>query len=438
MVIYELLIIVIIFWIISIFVRKDLFSPESLLCLSYIFAIMCAIYNIDNWGINLKYNTLVIIIVGIFSFFCTSMIYFLFHKKKGVKNITKRLSWIELNSGKLLFLNFVSLIIMIIYSVYFIKAIGGFSALSNFSYSMEMYRSKTMIYNMVLIPSWINFLTKLCRAICYVYTFVLINNLIINKNAVNKSKINFLPYLIGIITYIPLTLMSGGRYDLIVYVIYIIVIFSILFTINNQKKLNPLKILKIGLILIAVMLIFSSSRNLVGRTSESSSLDYVTEYFGGSIEIFDQYLQENYEKADYFGQETFAGIRKLLFQLKFIDEQGLSEGATEFRKTSNNKVIGNVYTGFRKPYHDFGIIGMIILQAFLAIIFNKLYYNCFYKKEKNGISFRIIITGTIFYCLVLHSYSEAFYSTVVSFNHLMLFLIIYVLIKFLENIEVKI
>ena len=48
MVIYKLLIIITFFWILSIIIRKDLFSPESMLCLSYIFAIICAIYNIDN------------------------------------------------------------------------------------------------------------------------------------------------------------------------------------------------------------------------------------------------------------------------------------------------------------------------------------------------------------------------------------------------------
>ena len=45
MIIYELLITVVILWIVSIAVRKDLFSPESLLCISYILAIVCAIYN---------------------------------------------------------------------------------------------------------------------------------------------------------------------------------------------------------------------------------------------------------------------------------------------------------------------------------------------------------------------------------------------------------
>lgn len=438
MIIYELLITVIILWIVSIAVRKDLFSPESLLCISYILAIVCAIYNIDNWGINLHYNTYFVIVIGIFSFFLPSLFFYFFHKNKNAKNIQKKLEWIEIQSGKVMFLNIISLVIMLIYSLYFIKAIGGVGALLNFSNAMEVYRNKTMLHHLTLIPSWINFLSKICRAVCFIYTYILINNLIFDRKKMKSKRKIKNQFIIGIASYIPLTIMSGGRYDLIVYIIYIIVIFSILFTIHNKKILPTGKILKIGLIVTLVLIIFSSYRSLVGRTAESDTVDYITEYFGGSIAIFDIYMQEMHPKAAYFGQETFSGIRKLAYQFKIIDDQGFSKDAMLFRTSYNNKIIGNVYTGFRKPYHDFGITGVIILQIILALIFNKLYYNCFYKREKNKISFRIIVTGTIFFCIVLHSYSETFFCNVLSFNYLMLFIIIYAIIYFLEKIEVKI
>lgn len=438
MVIYELLVVIIFLWILVIINSKDLFSPSSILCLSYILAIICAIYNIDNWRINLHYNTFWIIIIGIISFLISSWIYKVCGKLRNKRFITKKLLYIKVKKYKLLILNFISFVIFFLYTIFFIKAIGGISAFSNLSSAMAIYRSKTLFQNMTLIPSWINFLTKICRAIAYIYTYILINNVIISKHNADKEKQkNKFSYFFGIIVYLPLTLMSGGRYDLIVYILYLITIFSILYTIENKKRLQPHKILKIGIALFLILIAFSSYKGLVGRESESTTLDYITEYFGGSIQILDIYMQEPHYEADYFGQETFAGIRKLLYQFKILDEQGISEDAMEFRTIYNDKVIGNVYTGFRKPYHDFGIIGVILLQIVQAFIFNRIYYNCFYKLEKSEISFNIILSGTLVFCLALHSYSEAFYSTVLSFNYAIFFIMILIIIKFLTKIELR-
>lgn len=436
MIIYKLLIIIIFFWILSIIIRKDLFSPESMLCLSYIFAIICAIYNIDNWKINLHQRTFYVVSIGVFSFGITSLVFYLLQKKKSTVEISKSLIYIDIKKYKLILLNLITVLISLIYTIYFIKAIGGIGALSNFGGAMESYRSKTMFHHLTLIPSWINFISKYCRALCYIYIYIFINNVLVKKYIDNDIILrNGFEYFLGIIAYIPLTIMSGGRYDLIVLIIYSIVLFTILYTIVNKRRLQVGKILKIGLILILALAGFSSYRGLVGRTSESNAVDYITEYFGGSIEIFDQYLQEFRQEPAYFGQETFSGIRKFLYQMRIIDDQGASDDSMEFRTTYNKTVIGNVYTGFRKPYHDFGLFGVIFLQIVLAVIFNILYYKSFYKNDKNIISIRIIITSALFFCLILHSFSEAFFCNVLSFNYLMLFVIMILIVKFIEKVR---
>ncbi len=437
MVIYELLIVIVILWIFVIIINKDLFSPSSLLCLSYIFAVICAIYNIDNWKINLHYNTFFVIVIGIISFLLSSFIFKSLYREKKEEGKSK-LNYIEIKQYKLIFLDIISFIIFAIYTFYFIKALGGFSALGNFSVAMEIYRGKTLLHDMILIPGWINFLTKVCRAIAYIYTYIVVNNIIVRKkeNIMHKQE-NKMLYLIGIILYLPLTLMSGGRYDLIVYMIFVLIIWSIMYAIENSKKMQPKKIVKIGLIVIILLVAFSNFRGLVGRTNKSSTIDYVTEYFGGSIEIFDMYMQDHNHGSKYFGQETFAGVRKFLYQIKLLDNQRVSEEATEFRTIYNGKTIGNVYTGFRKMYQDFGMTGVVILQALMAIIFNKLYYDCFYKKENSKIHKSILLSGCIAFCLVLHSYSESFYSTVISFNYIVFFIIMMFISRFLLKIEIR-
>ncbi len=435
MVIYELLLILIIFWFFTIIIRKDLFSPSSILLLSYILAICCAIYNIENWKISLHYNTFWVILIGIISFLIPSFLMYI-KNRKIIKKDAKEINIINIKQYKILILNIISLMLFIIYTFYFIKAIGGISALSNFNNAMAIYRSKTLFHHINLIPGWINFLIKFCRAIAYVYTYILINNKI--KTGKIKQK-NYLLYIFGIAIYIPTILMSGGRYDLIVYILYIIAIWNILYTINSKKRLQPKKIIKIGFIIFIILIAFSNLKTIVGRSENNSynSIDYITEYFGGSIEIFDMYMQDDHIKNKYFGSETFAGIRKFLFQIKIIENQGVNEGASLFRSIYNGKIIGNVYTGFRKMFQDFGIIGVIVLQFLMSIIFNKIYYISLYKKEKNEISFSIILMGSITFCLAFHSYSEAFYSTVLSFNYISFYILLLLIIKFLLKIEIS-
>jgi len=88
-------------------------------------------------------------------------------------------------------------------------------------------------------------------------------------------------------------------------------------------------------------------------------------------------------------------------------------------------------------FQDFGIIGVIVLQFLMSIIFNKIYYISLYKKEKNEISFSIILMGSITFCLAFHSYSEAFYSTVLSFNYISFYILLMLIIKFLLKIEIS-
>lgn len=411
------------------YISKDIFSPSSLLCLSYILSVLCAIYNIDNWRINLHYNTFGLIIIGLLSFVITSLfIKIIKGNKKNLNNekSNSKLSFVNTNKKILIFLNLVSICIFGIYMFYFIKAVGVITSFEEFSNAMEVYRSKTMFGDFDFIPTSVNFFSKFCRALAYVYSYIIINNMIYLRMMQKNVKFKNLSYLIlGVIIYIPLTLMTGGRFDLISYFIFDIILWSILYKKFNEKNINVKLVIKIVLIIIGLILVFSTSRTLVGRTSESETMEYVTEYFGGSIEILDMYMQEEHTYNGVFGQELFAGARKLLNQFNVLSKLDKSEDAGEFRTIYNGKVIGNVYTGFRKMYHDFGISGVIIFQSMMAIIYNIMYYNIKNRNSKRCISMRILSYACINFCLVFHSYSETFFSTVLSFNYFALFAMMY-------------
>lgn len=440
MIIYELCFIVFIFLIISIIITRDIFSPASLICESYIFALICAIYNINNWGLSLNSSTFYIIILGLLAFLIPSFFLSLINYKKNQfsqkKEGIKQLKLLNFPKNIVIFLNIINFIIFFLYIIFFYKALKSLPVTGSFSYKMEVYRELTQFEGKEYIPSIINLLSKFCRAFAYVSMYILVNNLLYSlKN--NLKYRNKIIYLIPIIIYIPLSLTSGARFDLIIYIITSAFMYIILYRRAYHRNLKTKKLLKMVILVFMVLLLFSASRTLVGRTSKSDPITYITTYFGGSIACFDMYLQDYPNEDITRGEELFYGFNKLMVQLHLKDN--LSEKSSmKFRVSNTGVLIGNIYTGFRKMHHDYGKIGIVAFQVLLSIIFNKMYYSILnYKESKYGLDFRIILYCSLIYCLVLHSFSEFFFSTVISFNYIALFIIIIFIRYFLYHVRLK-
>ena len=87
--IYTLLIFLCVIFIIIYYIfESDVFQPAIIVCAVYILSVLCAIYNIENWQIDLHFNTFCAIISGIIIFSITSIIihayFYRFKKKKNV------------------------------------------------------------------------------------------------------------------------------------------------------------------------------------------------------------------------------------------------------------------------------------------------------------------------------------------------------------------
>lgn len=350
-----------------------------------------------------------------------------------------KISKIKISNVRVNFLNLVSLGIFFIYFLYWYKAVSSLGGI-NFSQSMEIYRNKMIFEGKNYIPTFINFLSKLCRAVAYVYLYIVLNNVISSKINNEKIKVkDYIYYIIGIVIYLPLSMMNGARFDLILFFIYAVMLGIIIYMKSQNTKLKFDKILKIIILFLVIAFIFSISRTFVGRTSKQNFIDYFTQYFGGSIKIYDVYMQKEHIYNGVFGQELFSGIRKVLFQLGVISNRNVSKDIGTFIYDDNGKAIGNVYTAFRNMYHDFGYVGVFIFQIILAIVYNIFYYKILYKevKEKNKIiNMSIIIYATISFCLYFHSYSEYFYCTILSFNYIVLFIMMYIVKYWLLKIKI--
>ena len=82
MLIFVLFGIVLIMWLATLAISKDIFCPSSIICESYIIAILSAIYNIKNWNLELHINTFFVILIRINFIFNYIFINRLLHGKK--------------------------------------------------------------------------------------------------------------------------------------------------------------------------------------------------------------------------------------------------------------------------------------------------------------------------------------------------------------------
>ena len=201
---------------------------------------------------------------------------------------------------------------------------------------------------------------------------------------------------------------------------------------NDWKKKISLK--AIGIVLsigIVGMVLFYLSASLIGRVNEKNMFQYITTYAGGSIECLDHYVRFPYEeeKSDIVGNETFYML------IQSLDKYHITHTHIAEKQTAHlsfryyyDSMIGNVYTAYRRWHHDFGWLGILILNGFMAVVFAIGYY---IHKYRPNIKFNELLTVVymyLVYCVYMHCIDSYFYTTVfqVTFvTNLILFTIIY-------------
>lgn len=423
--IYLLLEFVIILFIMSLVFTRDIFSPSCIMCESYILAITSAIWNIDKWNINLHSNTFFVITIGVFVFCIISwFINYGYSKNRKYNKEKAELDFIKYDKKIMILLIAAQGICLIIYIYFFIKALGDLSQYESLNYMMRYFRLFIDIEKD--IPTVINQLIKLSKAITYICAFIFIHNQIVAKK-LNKIK-NEKYLLISLIIFAIMSLLTGGRFEVMILILAMIMMWYIVTNIynNNNKPMTFSVIIKVIGILIIAVILFSVMKTIVGRQSEESVIDYFTEYFGCSIQIFDIYMQNGSDYITDGRGELFADLLKLLEKFKIIESRPDNSKLATYVE-SNGIVIGNVYTGFRKMIHDFGMSGVIVFQGLMSIIMSVYYEKIKNKKKINDISLSIIFYSAISFTMFLHSYSEFFYSTIISFNYIAFFVLLYVM-----------
>ena len=403
---------------ISLLIERDFFAPATLLNGAYLLAIFLAMIRAEDWNFDIHSETICVIFLGNFIFLLTIAITNILFKKRKIKS---ELRVIKYDESILNIIMLTNLIMLSIYTFYFLKMFAGLSfgnfykLISYYSYHKEIGDNFPLV--IAQFPKWL-------RATAYISVYIIIHNKLIDKKWKTNWKLLFL-----IMLYLPIPILSAGRFDLMILFIFAIVYYMLLRRfILGEKILKPQKIVKFIILIFVGMVAFTNMASLVGRTYNSGLINYISGYFGGPLKAFDYYIYQNglSSVTNEFGPELFAGIKKLLEQFGFISNAGVgSETIGDFVILVGDEAA-NVYTAYRNVIHDFGITLLPLFSVIHGFVINKIY-----RKAKRGSLESIFVYSILCFTVILHPFSEFFYSKVLSFNYLVFFICLFVIEKVL-------
>ena len=397
-----------------IFLKKEIANPAVIFTFAYFISIFCACLNVKEWGINLNYRTFMILLTGGIEFICISFIIrFLFEKIYSKNEIIKEYKKREINISKILLVGLIiyEIVVLILLCVNVIRIAKQFGTFSNYSQALTIYKEHTSYANDAELPNYLTILMKPIIAAAYLGSFIFINNFFLTEENNNLKKIrkNWI-YLIYPLIYIIQNLMNSNRGSILNLCVGMftiaIVVWSIKYSWEKEIKLKT--IVKIGIIGTLGMVIFYFSASFVGRINNKNIFKYITYYIGGSIECFNQWVQYPDKVNVINGEYTFARTINDLNKLGITDYRLNNKNYSKFIYYENT-MVGNIYTSYRAWMHDWGIAGIIILQAVLAIVINLLYYIIKYNLFTNIRNYLIVLYGFMIYTIFMHPIDSYFY-----------------------------
>lgn len=380
---------------------KDFFSPSTMLTMVFLFSTTLAMYANIHLQYTLHGKTVIIIISCLA---LSILIQHIEHKLYGRKMIRKRRR--ESDKLSLSFQGIAIVYVSIVGMLMFYK-IGSISnSTAGLSALIANFRLKnaTSLNVEYQIPTWLSQLYNLAGAIYYIIIF---NLIFCRRRLLKIEKRLGVSY---IVIYFLIGLLTGGRSNVIVFSISILVMFHIV-TIKEKgafKKYTINELLKFFIIVAFILIMFYSAKMIVGRDSGLAFWDYIAFYFGNPIFLFDMYLELPPASSNIIGKETFYGLLDGLRKLGLINIE-FYQTHLEYR-TYNGVRLGNVYTAFRNYHYDFGYIGIFMLHSVFSIFFAKFYESL----KRNYTELKAIVFSMVYYAIILYPFSNYLFRRIIT------------------------
>lgn len=398
--------------------------PSLVLVSMYLISSVFSLYNWDIWELNNFSEEAFLIILSSVILFCVVglIVEKFFKNKKYITNNCINPPIINVKNS-VLFIN--CLICFVTICWYFIEVQRIAGASGDWLMTMANYRARTSWGILDVeedIPIFLKQLSKYVIVQGYIFSYIIINNKLL-KIYRFQDKLLYIPIMLMIAQ----VLINAGRLELLKFVAYNLSVYYILcHRFYGWKKNLSFRFIKKAIIIFICTLIgFCILRTIVGRNDDLDPMYYISLYAGGSIKLFDLYIQQPVMQSTIVGKETFYNINQFISKFGYNDLSYIKH--LEFRYI-NGVNIGNVYGALRRYYQDFGAFGNYFLVALFSGIIHIVYNKVKYSKVK-GIDFLSIFYSYIFCSVCLFPIDDIFYSSIISTTYLTNVIIMYVLYR---------
>jgi oligosaccharide repeat unit polymerase len=388
----------------------DWLAPAPLVSMAFLFSVVCAAMNVEKWNIKLSAQTFLTILMGVVLFCVFSLI------AKGRTGTQQRQS-VSLGVQEIVISPYIQLLLICLFLVTVIvyrKYLSNSFALlgvsnETWSSAMEEYRYATADTErsyLTSFPTWVTYLYNTMHALAFILLYILINNLFARGNFFRNS----LFCVVCAAIYLVSVILRSGRNPILEYAMAALVIWWVVWhRVHGWKRLIHLGyVVMVPVFVALLLLVFSGLREAVGRTDTSDFVSYITKYAGGSIQLFDMYLEDPAPSSGVFGQETFRGIVSAIG--RHFNSSLIFSYQLEFRSV-NGIVLGNVYTAFRYWIYDFGYVGWTVILLFYSVFYTLCYERVISRNQVGSSDVGLTLYAYIISGIVMLPIQDSFLAT---------------------------
>lgn len=397
---------------------KDIMHPAVFLYLFSTGAILFGFYLFNYWKLyDFGGTTIWLFVLGLSAFAVGSVFaklnryQYVIGRRKEEESLENS-GRISLNTMVVLFVVALSVVTLIMFLLYYRTRISSPLILSNV---LEYKNSRDENG----LPEYINISVKTVCAFSHCFMFVFMQN-----RLCRQGRCKDVCLLIPALMYCVISLLMANRGNILIFALSCLAAWYVLYQRNNEWKSRITAIFlkksfRIAVVVFGLFWLFMVvTRNTVLSDMPSvfdNFMTYICSYYSGGISAFDMYLKQGGVACEWWGQETFVALNNNLNTL--FGTGNTSARFLEFRSGFGYSVV-NIYTSFRRFYHDFGTLGIWVLSSIQGYVTSRLYYLVKRKSGRKGIDFLMVVYCFFFYTVPYTMTDELFYSSNVSISGL--------------------